>query len=47
MIDGMNSQLYQADIKAAFDKERKVRVKSFLTQEYAEKLLLTKLLSTA
>ncbi|MCG7811881.1 hypothetical protein MI353_03810, partial [Alteromonas sp. MCA-1] len=41
MIDGMNSQLYQADIKAAFDKERKVRVKSFLTQEYAEKLLLS------
>ena len=41
MIDGMNSQLSQADVKASFDKERKVRIKNFLTQEHAEKLLLS------
>ncbi|GMM68478.1 MAG: 2OG-Fe(II) oxygenase family protein [Pseudomonadota bacterium] len=41
MIDGMNSQLSQADVKASFDKERKVRVKSFLTQDHAEQLLLS------
>ncbi len=41
MIEGMNVELSHADIKASFNKDRKVRVKQFMLHEFAEQLLLS------
>lgn len=41
MIEGMNVELSNTDIKTSFNKDRKVRVKQFLSHEHAEQLLLS------
>lgn len=41
MIEGMNTTLEQSALGELFNENRKIRIKSFLTQDFAEQLLLS------